>query len=98
MHFGDVRMVHHRERLAFGFETGDDRVGVHARLDDLERHAAADRFFLFGHVNDAAPALADFLEELVAADEVAGLLGDGHADGGIQRLIGQEPSRLRFRL
>ena len=47
--------------------------GVHAQLDDLERDAAADRFFLLGHVNDAAAAFADLLQQFVAADPVAGL-------------------------
>ena len=32
---GDVGVVHHRQRLAFGLEAGDHRLGVHARLDDL---------------------------------------------------------------
>ena len=71
-HLGDVRMVHHRQRLALGFEAGDDRLGVHAQLDDLERDAAAHRFLLLGHVNHAAAAFADFLEQFVAADPVAG--------------------------
>ena len=46
---------------------------VHAELDDLERHAAAHRLLLLRHVNDAAAAFADLLEQLVAADAVAGL-------------------------
>ncbi len=33
--FGDAGMVHHRQRLALGFEAGDDLFGVQARLDDL---------------------------------------------------------------
>ena len=61
-HFGDVRMVHQRQCLPLRFETGDDLFGVHAELDDLERHAPADRLFLFGHIDDAAAAFADLLE------------------------------------
>ena len=61
---GDVRMIHHRQRLPLGLEAGDDLLGVHAQLDDLERDAAADRFLLLGHVNDAAAAFADLLEQL----------------------------------
>ena len=53
---------------------------VHAQLDDLERHAPPHRFLLFGHINHAAAALADLLEQLVAADAVAGLFGDGEND------------------
>ena len=41
---------------------------VHAELDDLERHAAAHRLLLLGHVNDAAAAFADFFQQLVAAN------------------------------
>ena len=74
-HLGDVRMVHQRQRLPLGFEAGDDALGVHAQLDDLERDAAADRFLLLGHVNHAAAAFADLLEQFVAADPVAGLFG-----------------------
>jgi hypothetical protein len=61
-HLGDVRMVHQRQRLSLRFEAGDDLFGVHAELDDLECHATAHRLFLFGHINDAATALADLLQ------------------------------------
>jgi len=66
-------MVHQRQRLAFGFEAGDDLFGVHAQLDDLEGDAAADRLLLLGHIDDTAAAFADLLKEFVAADTVAGL-------------------------
>ena len=36
---------------------------------------------LLGHVDHAHAALADFLEQLVGADDGAGLLGDGLVDG-----------------
>src|SRR6266699_2773976 len=39
-HLGDVRVVHHRQRLPLRLEPGDDLLGVHAQLDDLERDAA----------------------------------------------------------
>jgi len=74
MHLGDVRMVHHRQRLALGFEARDDLPRVHAKLDDLERDAAANGFLLLRHVNDAASSLTDFLKEFVASDALAGLL------------------------
>ena len=61
-------MVHHRERLAFGLEAGDDAPGVHPELDDLEGDPSSHRLLLLGHVDDAAPSLADFLQQLVAAD------------------------------
>src|SRR5262245_22845292 len=45
-HLGDVWMVHHGQRLALGFEAGDYLLGIHAKLDDLERDATAHRFGL----------------------------------------------------
>ena len=76
-------MVHQRQRLALGFEPGDDRLGVHAQLDDLESDPAADGLLLFGHVNHPAAAFTDLLQQLVATDLVAGLLGGrcGKDDG-----------------
>lgn len=69
-------MVHHRQRLPFGLEAGDDCLGVHSRLDQLQRHASADRFGLFGDVDHPAAALAEAFEELVAADRQAdGIVG-----------------------
>ena len=77
-------MVHHRQRLALGLETGDDRARVHARLDDLERDAAAHRLLLVGDIDHATAALADLLAQLVAPDPVPGLFGERRreADGG----------------
>ena len=45
--------------------------GVHARLDDLQRHPAADRVVLLGHVDDAHAPFADLLQQLVRADDRA---------------------------
>jgi len=61
-------MFHHRQRLTLGLETGDDILGVHAELDDFHCDAAANRFFLFGHVNHAAAAFAKPLKQFVAGD------------------------------
>ena len=68
-HLGDVRMIHHRQRLPLGLEAGDDLLGVHAQLDDLERDLAADGFLLFRQPDHAEAAFAEFLQQLVAADE-----------------------------
>ncbi len=38
--FGDVRVVHHRERLALGLEARDDLAGVHAGFEDLDGDTA----------------------------------------------------------
>ena len=83
-HLGDVRVVHQRQGLALGFETRDDRACIHAELDDFESDAATDRFFLLRQIHDAAAALADFFQELVPANALAGV---------VAQLIGQ---RVRF--
>ena len=62
-------MVHQGQRLALGLEPGDDLAGVHAGLDDLEGHLAVDRLDLLGHEDQAEAAFADFLQQLVAADD-----------------------------
>ena len=77
---GDVRMVHHRQRLPLGLEPRDDLPAVHAQLDDLERDAAFDRLALFGHPDFAEAAFADLLQQLVAADH----LGRGFLRLGIR--------------
>ena len=66
-----------RQGLSLGFEAGDDLLGVHARLDDLQSDLAAHRLDLFGHVDDAEAAFADLLQQLVGSDLRTGLLGDG---------------------
>jgi hypothetical protein len=61
-------MVHQRQRLPFGFKPRDHLFGIHAELDNLQRDAAPHRFLLLGHVNHAAAAFAELLEEFVLAD------------------------------
>ena len=75
---GDVRMIHKRQRLSFRLKARDDRVRVHAELDDLERDPTTHRFLLFGHVNDTATAFTDLLQQFVTANPVSRLLSDGH--------------------
>ena len=72
---GDVRVLHHRERLPLLLEAGDDFLRVHAELDDLQRHAPPHRLLLLGHPHDAEAALADLLEELVRPDPITRFLG-----------------------
>ena len=62
------------EGLLLGLETSNHLFGVHARFDDLQGHFAADWLALLGHVDHAEAALADLLEELVAADDRPGPL------------------------
>ena len=71
---GDVRMVHQRQRLTFGLEPGDDFPGVHAGLDDFERHLAMHRLELLGHVHHAKSAFPNLLEQLVTSDHRPGAL------------------------
>ena len=82
----DVRVIHQRERLALGFEARHYLACVHAQLDDFEGDAPADRFLLFGHPDITEAALADFLQQFVAADALAGLLAQSNdAAGNIDR-------------
>ncbi len=69
-------MIHQRQRLPLRLKSGNDRLGIHAELDDLERDSALNRFELLGHVNDPAAAFADLLEQFVAPDFVAGLFAE----------------------
>src|SRR6266404_3881176 len=72
--FGNVRMVHQRQRLAFGLKASDDLPGVHAQLDDLEGDPAVDRLLLFSHIDHTAAALANLLKEFVSADTLTSFL------------------------
>ena len=73
--FGNVRMIHHRERLPLLFEAGDHLLGIHAHFDDLQSHAPTHGLFLLGHPHGAKSALTDLLEKFVVADPLAGLFG-----------------------
>ena len=70
-HLGDVRMIHHRQRLALRLEARDDLLGVHAKLDDFERDTPPHRLALLGDIHHAATAFADFFHQLVAAERLA---------------------------
>src|SRR5689334_21172355 len=64
-------MIHHRQGLPLAFEPSDDLFRVHAQLDDLQRHPAADGLSLFGDVNDTAATLANLFRQLVAPERLA---------------------------
>src|SRR5262245_60428196 len=57
-HPRDIGMIHHRKRLALGFEARDDLRRVHAGLDHLQGHAPLHRRMLFGLEDDAHATLA----------------------------------------
>jgi len=89
-------MVHQGQRLTLGFEPAQDFPGVHAGLDDLERDTAFDRFLLVGHIDHPAAAFANLLQQFIAANLIARLLG--HEVGGRQlHGLGEKLPRLLLR-
>src|SRR5437773_2276256 len=70
----NIRMVHHRQRLAFSLKSSDNTVGIHPRFNNLERDSSVDGLLLFSHENDAASSLTNLLQQFVAADSIARLL------------------------
>ena len=48
---------------------GQDAPGVHAGLDELQGHLAADRIGLLGHPNRPHPPFANLFQQLVAAGD-----------------------------
>jgi hypothetical protein len=64
----DVRVVHESERLALGLEAPQDFLRVHARLDELQRHAAADGLGLLRDPDGAHATLAEPLQEPIGSD------------------------------
>ena len=71
---GDVRVIHHGQRLPLLLEAGDDFLRVHAHLDDLQRDAAFHRLHLIRHPDGAEASLAQWLQELVRPDALAAFL------------------------
>ena len=72
---GDVGMVHHGQRLAFGLESRNHRARVHSQFDDFQRHPPPHGFGLFGHIHHSAAAFAQFLANFIAPDDVARIFG-----------------------
>ncbi len=70
-HPGDIGVVHHRERLPLRLKPGDHLLGVHAQLDDLERHAPAHGYCLLGHINHATSPFAHTFQQLVTPEGLA---------------------------
>jgi hypothetical protein len=91
-------VVHDRQGLPLGLETGHHLPRVHARLEDLQRHLAANRFGLLGQENDAKSALADPFEQLVRADRGTGAFGDLDGIDGAGRRVGVPALNAAHRL
>ena len=79
-------MVHQCQRLPFGLEASQHLLRVHPGLDHLNGHPTVDGFLLLGHPDRAHAAFADLFEQLVGADDGAGLLGRWRLVPGRARL------------
>jgi len=85
--FDAARELAADERAAYLAERCGQDADLRQRIEGmLEADAAAHRLFLLGHIHHAAAAFADLLEQLVAANSVAGLFRerDIHARGSIE--------------
>jgi hypothetical protein len=63
-------MVHHREGLPFGLETGNELPCVHTLLDDLYCDSAPNRLLLLGQIDGAHSAFTKNVEQTVVSDFV----------------------------
>lgn len=70
-HASDVRVVHHRQRLALAFEARDHLRAVHPRLDHFHRHVAANGVKLLRTVDHAHSAFAELSGQSVRSDQRA---------------------------
>ena len=85
----DVGMVEAGENLALVAEAADDRVGVHAALEDFERHALLERVVAAdGKVDGAHAAASQLFDETVGADPHAVDAAVQAASGGSVVLFG----------
>ena len=71
----DVRMIHHRECLSFGFEAGEYLFRIHAGFDQFDGNLTFDRLLLLSDPDRSHPAFADILQQFVAASEDRSRLG-----------------------
>src|SRR5882724_2664823 len=63
-------MIHQRESLTFSLKSGHDTFGVHSWFDDFQSDSTPNRLLLFRHINDAAPAFSNLLQQLVSANSI----------------------------
>ncbi len=67
-HPGHVGVVHQCQSLTLGLETRHDLLGVHALLDDLDRHPTPDRLRLQRLPHFTHATFAELLQEAVGTD------------------------------
>jgi hypothetical protein len=58
---GHVGVIHHCQGLTLDLKAGNDLLGIHTLLDDLQGDFAMDGLLLLGHVDDGHPTLSDLL-------------------------------------
>ena len=68
-HAGDIGVVHHGQCLPLGLEAGQDGLGVHAGLDDLDGDGPLHRLGLLGQEDAAHASFANPLQDLVTAGD-----------------------------
>jgi hypothetical protein len=71
-----VWVVHQRQRLLLGFKTGNNLLGIHTRLDDLQGNLPPDGLMLLGKVDDAHTALPQNLQQLIAPNLSTGCFSE----------------------
>ena len=64
-------MFHQGERLTLGFEAGDHQSGIHAGLDDFERHLSSYWMKLLGQIDNAEPTFPDLFEQPVRSNDAS---------------------------
>ena len=66
----NVRMLHHRQRLALVVEPGEHLRGVHAELHNLQSHIPANRFTLLRQIHGAHAAFTKCTNDPIPAEVV----------------------------
>jgi hypothetical protein len=66
----NIRVVHHRQRLALVREASEYLAGVHPEFDDFKRYTAANGFALLGQVHSAHTPFAERSKDVITAEIV----------------------------
>jgi hypothetical protein len=76
---------------AWRSDAGHDLLGIHSRLDDLQRHFPANRVELFGEPDLTHAAFADVVKQAVAVEGDRSRLEALHLGvPGRERVLGRE--------